>query len=531
MKKAVFTLSALAMTISLIAGGIVHNTNQSASFIRIPVRDAAFGIDAAYYNPAGLFRLNDGFHLSLSNQYISQNRNIKSTFPGMNLSEFEGSVTAPVFPTAYAVYKKNRFAFSLGFNPIGGGGSALFEKGLPSFEMQPSMIPASLSAAGIPTSQYSLDTEFEGKSIYYGFQGGVSYKVRDEISFSLGLRYVTMSNSYTGFLKNIMINPNYPVIGYSGSMVPATTFFNDLSTYLIGVSNALNNTGNSLQKIIDNGYGNTPLAKGTILGMSPEQIAALQGGIMQVGGDPTGMTIAQAQQFYYGASAQFDANSKTMANNAIATSDKGVDATQKGSAIIPIIGMNLQFTENFNMSVKYEFKAKVDVENDTKKDDVGMFPDKAKVPSDIPGMISVGLQYAPFERLKLHAGFHQYFDRKVQYGKQINNQYVDNYDVMSDDYKEYGLGLEFAITKKFLVSAGYLKTQTGVKEIYQSDLDHSLSTNSFAGGFRYNFNEKIGVDLGVMNTKYKEDTRDFGLYKETYNRKNFVAALGIDISF
>ena len=102
---------------------------------------------------------------------------------------------------------------------------------------------------------------------------------------------------------------------------------------------------------------------------------------------------------------------------------------------------------------------------------------------------------------------------------------------MSDDYKEYGLGLEFAITKKLLVSAGYLRTQTGVKEIYQSDLDHSLSTNSFAGGFRYNFTEKIGVDLGVMNTKYNEDTRDFGLYKETYNRKNFVAALGIDISF
>ena len=76
---------------TLLAGGIVTNTNQSASFIRMPALDAIIGVEGTYFNPAGLTHLNDGFYLSLSNQTVSQTRNIKSTFD-MNLQEFEGKV-------------------------------------------------------------------------------------------------------------------------------------------------------------------------------------------------------------------------------------------------------------------------------------------------------------------------------------------------------------------------------------------------------------------------------------------------------
>ena len=118
---------------SVFAGGIVTNTNQSASFIRMPAQDATISIDGAYYNPAGLIHLEDGFHISLSNQYVTQTRTIESTFT-MNQQKFEGDVLAPLFPTFYAVYKKGKTAYSFGINPIGGGGSANFEEGLPSFE-------------------------------------------------------------------------------------------------------------------------------------------------------------------------------------------------------------------------------------------------------------------------------------------------------------------------------------------------------------------------------------------------------------
>lgn len=531
MKKAVITMGLLAVAFSVMAGGIVHNTNQSASFIRMPARDAVFGIDAAYYNPAGMTRLSDGFHLSLNNQYITQTRYVKSTFPGMNRSEFEGGVKAPLFPSAYAVFKKNKLALSLGFNPIGGGGSALYEDGLPSFEMQPSMIPAALTAGGVPTSAYSLETEFEGRSVYYGIQAGIAYQIHDELSLSIGARYVMINNTYQGYLRNIQINPNFPAIGYTGTMRPATTFFSDFSGYLANVSATLQTTGNSLKPIIDGGYGSVPLANGTMVGLTPEQVALLQATITQLGGNPSGMTIAQAQQFYLGASATYAANSATMMQNSVATRDMEVDATQTGSAIVPIIGVNMQFADNFNIAVKYEFKAKIDVKNDTKVDNVGLYPDGAEVPSDMPAMLSIGMQWAPGKVVKLHAGMHQYFDRKVRYGKKIGNDYVNNMSFMTNDYREYAFGAEFNITKRFLLSAGYLRTATGVTDEYQTDLSHSLSTNSLGGGLRYNITDGIGVNLGAMKTWYNEADREFASWTETYNRKAMVLALGVDFSF
>lgn len=88
MKRTLLAITLSAFALVSLAGGIVHNTNQSASFIRMPVRDASLGLDAVYYNPAGLVYLNDGFHISLNNQYITQTRNIKTTFPGLSRSEF-----------------------------------------------------------------------------------------------------------------------------------------------------------------------------------------------------------------------------------------------------------------------------------------------------------------------------------------------------------------------------------------------------------------------------------------------------------
>ncbi|MCK7536356.1 MAG: hypothetical protein MZV63_37935 [Marinilabiliales bacterium] len=43
------------------AGGIVTNTNQSAAWVRMFARDASTGIDAVYFNPAGLAKLRRWF--------------------------------------------------------------------------------------------------------------------------------------------------------------------------------------------------------------------------------------------------------------------------------------------------------------------------------------------------------------------------------------------------------------------------------------------------------------------------------------
>ena len=57
MKKILTVISALVITGSLFAGGLVTNTNHSAYMVRLISRQASMNVDAVYYNPAGLTNL------------------------------------------------------------------------------------------------------------------------------------------------------------------------------------------------------------------------------------------------------------------------------------------------------------------------------------------------------------------------------------------------------------------------------------------------------------------------------------------
>ena len=71
---------------STFAGGILTNTNQNATFLRNPARNAAIAIDGVYSNPAGIAFLPQGFHLSVSWQAAFQKRlmDVNNNLFGMN---------------------------------------------------------------------------------------------------------------------------------------------------------------------------------------------------------------------------------------------------------------------------------------------------------------------------------------------------------------------------------------------------------------------------------------------------------------
>ena len=205
--------------------GILTNGNQSAAYVRLLARHASLEVDAVYYNPAGLVKLSDDFHLSLNNQYISQDKTIINGFPLLNSSEYVGEVRVPVFPDVYGVYKKGRMAFSFGFGPNAGGGSADFKKGLPSFEIPFSTLPSLISSMGVPTTAYQLDMAFKGVSVFFGYQVNLSLAVSDVLSFGLGGRLIQARNDYEGHISGIMINPQHPLLNPTGGFMSAYDFF------------------------------------------------------------------------------------------------------------------------------------------------------------------------------------------------------------------------------------------------------------------------------------------------------------------
>jgi long-chain fatty acid transport protein len=535
MRKLLTFVASLFITGSLLAGGLVTNNNQSAMFTRLQNRNASTDIDAAYFNPAGLTKLGPGFFASINNQTITQTQKVISNYQFLlpTPKEYIGNVSAPVFPGIYLVYNTGRLSFSAGFNPIGGGGGAEYKTGLPSFEMPVSDIVPSLASQGIPTTQYSADIYFKGSSMYLGYQANVGYKISDMVSVAVGARFVSVTNKYKGYLKNISINPNYPAFGaaYNGGMVSASQFFTDGQTYLNGVSTQLSGTASSLQPIITGGGGSVPLANGTLVGLTPTQVATLQGTIAALGGNPAGMTIAQSQAFFAGASATYGGKATVMGENAAATQDMNVDASESGTGITPILNANFSPSDMVDISIKYEFKTKINLKTKVVNNEGGgVFVNGQTLVGDMPAMLSLGIDLKPTKKLLISGSFNEYFDRNVDYDGNTNE--IDR------NFVEFGLGLEYSLSEKLRVSAGWSRTVTGVNTNYQSDQTFSTNTNSIGFGFGYHITPMIDLNLGYQRAYYDQGSKNFdpllpgGLYSfETYNKSTWMIAAGLDFSF
>ncbi len=531
MKIAKTGLASFLLCISTLVfgGGIVTNTNQSASWVRMLSRDASRDIDAVYFNPAGLTGLDNGFYFSLNNQSIFQKKSIDNNYPYLNSSEYIGNVSAPLFPSFYAAYSTGKFVFSGGVNIIGGGGSATFNRGLPSFEIGISDLVPALSSKGV--TKYSSDVYFKGTSIFWGGQAGASYKINDIISVYAGGRYVSASNTYQGHLNN-------NTIYFGSTAMPASTFFTTVATQAAGGANGL-------QPLIDGGAGSLTLAQAQGAGaITAPQRATIEGGLAALG-IPITLPIKQSQAAFNSAAAGYT-------NKAFLLSDQEADVIQTGTGLTPIIGLNFNLMESkLNIGLKYEFITKLTLQNNTKKDittgfdtdgtPITQFPDKAKTASDMPAMLSVGASYKLFNNFRLAAGLHYYFDKSANYGRSANGVVVENKSVIDKNYYEVSLGMEYDINEKIMLSAGYLLAQTGVMVGYNTDLSYSLTSNSVGFGGKIAVAPKLDVNMGVAYSFYNSGEKELTHtiagsaspinFKESYYKDNLIFSIGFDIKF
>ena len=542
--KKVILISLLALAgSSVFAGGLMTNTNQSVHFLRNPALDATTGIDGVYANPAGLIFLTDGLHFSLNNQSAYQTRTITSTFApfaannnGNATKVFTGEASAPLIPSFQLAYKKDRYAISAAFAVTGGGGKAVFNNGLPSFEAPASMIPLSLKANGINTTTYSVDQYMEGRQYIFGVQLNGTYKINEALSAAVGLRLNIVNNGYKGHLKNIQINPNQPAFGasYNGSaLVSASKFFTDAATALNTWAAGANSYATGLQPIVAGGGGTTLLANGTSAGLSAAQIAQIQGLLGAAGltpGQIGAINIQTAQGTLSAAAPVFTGKATAMSANAAGTADKQLESTQSGWGVTPILSINYKF-DKLNLAAKYEFKSALNVQNKTTIDDTGLYKDGLNTPHDIPAFLSVGGDYQITKSWNVSAGYHHFFDSDA-------NMANDKQKYINGGINEYLLGTEYIINKIFLVSAGGQITRTGVTDAYQSDMSFSLNSYSVGFGGAVNITPDLRLNLAYFFTNYSPWTKTSVSYNgtgvagsDTYDRTNKVFGIGVEYKF
>jgi len=520
-KTLLFILAGFLSVNMLFAGGIVTNTNQSAAWARYFSRYATLDIDGVYFNPAGMAMLPEGFHFSVNNQSVWQTQTLTNDFELLNYGpDYIGKVKAPVFPSIYAAYKIGKFAISFGFNPIGGGGSATYEKGLPAFEFMSGVnLVNTLNASGITTSNYHVDTYLDGSSVYYGYQAGLSYQINDMIGVFAGARYVSAINKYEGSLKNLQINPTDPLVNPSGEMISAPLYFSEMS--------------DTTKSLADNVlYPAQTMASA----LNPDDpVNALLVPLLQAFGvDPTGMTNAQAAAAFAALGDNYTQLSQEAAASSQLTADQEVDVKQTGSGITPIFGIHFSFPM-LDVALKYEMKTSLKLTNATTKDfllgynpetgdPVTMYPDGAVTNADMPAMLSGGVNVRPVKRLQASAGFEYYWDKNVNWDGREK-------DIENNSYN-LNVSLQFKITNKILVSGGYNYASMGVGKNYQSDLSYSLSSSSIGFGGAVDFTPNIRLNLGYSMVMYKDDVVDVPtVYTQTYAKDTKIFAVGLDFSF
>ncbi|MBW8889596.1 MAG: hypothetical protein JF616_17710 [Fibrobacteres bacterium] len=199
-------LPALAMSLALVpaarAGSVDNRNNNSAEYIRDLSRNAATeGADVSIYNPAGAVKLQDGLSLSLSNQTVAK-FNQQSFAPTATARKitYTSDIVSPLYPTAFAVYKKDNWAAFAAFSFPGGGGELEYKKGsATTFPLE----------TNLQTQKLNADAYL--RSVYYGFTLGGSYAPRPWFSASLAARTLYARTDITDWILAVRYEAVVPL--------------------------------------------------------------------------------------------------------------------------------------------------------------------------------------------------------------------------------------------------------------------------------------------------------------------------------
>lgn len=470
-KRITLALAATLASASMMAGGLLTNTNQNASFLRQMSQDGIIDVTGLYSNPAGTAFLTPGLHLSLNIQSAKQSRDITTTFPLFAYNHtnpqathrFDGDALAPVIPSFQLSYNwDSRWSVNAAFALGGGGGKCEFDQGLGSFEALyagqiysgiVSTLTQKLVTAGMPAGAaqttasgafrgYSLNSYMKGRSYQFCLTLGGTYKILPNLSAFVGLRGIYATNNYNGWVTDAKGYWQYPAIA------PVTTV--DLSA-------------NSLD----------------------------------------------------------------------------LNADQNGFTAQPIIGMDWQANDHWNLAFKFELPTRLSMKNKTEMNaytqavaqtnaTLGQFADGRKVREDIPGILALGAQYKPVDQLRLMAGWHYYMDKQAK-------KEGDKQDLIDKGTMEFSAGAEYDVLSWLTVSGSWQCTRYRLSEAYMNDLSFNLSSNALGVGVRFNVSERCNIDLGYMHNFYH--TRDVdtqtavGVKSDHYYRSNRVFGVGVNLHF
>ena len=474
MKKNIFlTAMALLVSSATFAGGLLTNTNQNVAFLRNPARSAAIDIDGVYSNPAGIAFLPKGFHLSLNWQAAWQKRQMISSAPFYAFNTNGSGITEN--GTTYKKFEGRAQA------PV-----------IPSFQ-----------AAYVINDKWSVSAQFaigggggacefaNGLPMFEQLVGG---RMASTIAGSVPYSY-SLNQNLTGeqYFYGIQVGATYK-IGKHVSVFAGARGIIAKSSYT-----------------------------GAISGIS------VNGANASVYTTQMNQAIAAAQQYAAAGdltNAQYYQGLATKAGTAAAMmSDYNLDCQQSGLGITPILGIDVNLGK-LNLAAKYEFKTKIDLENESKNSanvDALMpaYANGAKVRSDIPALLTLGAQYSVMDNFRLMGGFNYYFDKDAK----------GSATAVAHNTWEVTFGTEYDVNNWLTLSCGGQRTKFNFDSGMQ-DTNFNISSMTVCLGAKARLCKILSMNIGYMHTFYGDKTINRGNnIIDRYTRKSDVVGVGLDFNF
>jgi long-chain fatty acid transport protein len=554
MKTIALTSVFLLTVMMAFADGLVTRTNQSVQFVRMLSRNASTGIDAVYYNPGGLMKLENGIHLAFYDQFLIRSETLMSGYETLNDPECSVKIRQPFFPTGFAVYKNDRMAFSFGFVQTAGAGKVSYDQGLPSLELPLAKayqtIPLKVRTSHL-VKGYDAGISFNSNTSFPGIQLGLTILATDLFSVYGGVRILPAKNSYDGSADHVRLIVGTDSVAAPGWLTATGAGYDAQALTARNTASQLNAAATQVQQLITAGAGAFTISQVQIAGyISSAQRAQLEAALTSVGFTPAqvaAMNMNQVKANFTSKSAEYTnmaASHETTADKLIALSsllaDRSMQVEQTGTGFTPVFGMNISPVENMNISVRYEMKTELKLTNKTVADDWGLYPDGEEMSFQIPAMLALGVGFEPVGWLKGQLSFNLHFDKGVEWG--LNTRDMLSFPEVPDLIREreveknsfeLGLGLELSVDDNFSLSLGGLYSKTGVAESYQSDFGFAGPSFTVGGGIVLKVSDNLSFDAGVsyafiddLDVLFWDPYRERN-YQDRYGRTALSIAAGL----
>ena len=247
--------------------------------------------------------------------------------------------------------------------------------------------------------------------------------------------------------------------------------------------------------------------------------------------------------------------------------DLQLDVTQRGWGFAPIVSVDYH-QGPLTLAARYEFRTKINTENDTKALSVAMMgvstdikalagqmgneatlaalaagmgdgmaakikdymPDE-KVRYDMPALLTVAAQYEITPKLRAALEYHFFDDKNAQMAN-------DRQKELKHGTHEVLLGAEYDINDLLTVSLGGQRTDYGLADNYQAHTSFACDSYSLGFGGAVNLSEKVRLNVSYFCTLYSDYKKEQPNYlgtgfagSDTFSRTNHVVGLGIDYRF